>query len=91
VIYGGVGSDLLVGKDGADRLYGIDQADTIYGGLGNDTIGGGRGQDDLRGQQGNDTFYARDRQADRIVGWTGTDRAQIDLGLDRRSSIERLF
>jgi Ca2+-binding RTX toxin-like protein len=91
MIYGGSGSDSIIGKDGADRLFGIDQADAIYGGRGNDTIGGGRGRDDLRGQEGNDTFYARDRQADRIVGWTGFDRAQIDRSLDRRSSIERLF
>jgi Ca2+-binding RTX toxin-like protein len=90
-IYGGEGGDFILGKDGADRLFGLDQADTIIGGFGNDMIGGGRGQDDLRGQQGNDTFYARDGQADRIVGWTGYDRAQIDRGLDRRSSIERLF
>jgi Ca2+-binding RTX toxin-like protein len=90
-IYGGLGRDSLGGMDGSDRLFGIDQPDTILGGLGNDTIGGGRGEDDLRGQEGNDTFYARDRQTDRIVGWTGTDRAQIDRGLDRRSSIERLF
>jgi Ca2+-binding RTX toxin-like protein len=92
VIYGGVGPDFfLSGTGGSDRLYGGDQVDNVYGGLGNDTIGGGRGQDDLRGQEGNDTFYARDRRADRIVGWTGTDRARIDRGLDRRSSIERLF
>jgi Ca2+-binding RTX toxin-like protein len=92
VIYGGVGPDVfLSGTGGSDRLFGLDQADNIYGGLGNDTIGGGRGQDNLRGQEGNDTFYARDRQADLVVGWTGTDRAQIDRGLDRRSSIERLF
>jgi Ca2+-binding RTX toxin-like protein len=90
-IYGGLGRDYLFGGDGADRLFGIDQADTIFGGLGGDTIVGGRGEDVLRGQEGNDMFYARDRQADRIVGWTGTDRARIDRGLDRRSSIERLF
>jgi Ca2+-binding RTX toxin-like protein len=90
-VYGGLGYDILWGTGGSDRLFGIDQGDTIVGGFGNDTIGGGRGEDDLRGQEGNDTFYARDRQADRIVGWTGFDRARIDRGLDRRSSIERLF
>jgi Ca2+-binding RTX toxin-like protein len=37
VLYGGTGSDLLLGRDGNDVLYGGTGADAMYGGAGDDT------------------------------------------------------
>jgi Ca2+-binding RTX toxin-like protein len=100
VLAGLDGSDRLEGEAGDDRLYGGEGSDDgavaggqglLDGGPGNDRIGGGPGRDLLEGWEGNDILYARDGSRDRVRGRQGYDRAQIDRGLDARSSIERLF
>jgi Ca2+-binding RTX toxin-like protein len=91
VVRGGLGTDFLEGGAGADRLIGGAGADTVFGQSGRDRITGSAGRDQLLGGLGNDVFFARDGFRDQVAGQTGTDRARIDRGLDRRSSIERLF
>lgn len=66
-IYGGWGSDVLVGSDkdnmihggnaGADKLYGGNGYDKLYGYTGWDTIYGERGDDLMVGGDGNDSLY----------------------------------
>ena len=62
---GGIGNDILLGRDGEDDvrggtgndvLLGEGEADTLKGGAGNDTLDGGVGADILFGEAGNDTF-----------------------------------
>jgi serralysin len=64
-IYGGKGSDDLVGFDGNDQIFGdngndqlsgFDGNDQLNGGNGNDTLIGGAGADILTGGNGVDTF-----------------------------------
>jgi Ca2+-binding RTX toxin-like protein len=90
-IFGGFGNDILRGRAGNDRIDGGPGRDLASGDRGNDTLRGDRGRDTLKGRVGNDILLARDGQVDRVGGGTGYDRARIDLGLDTRSSIERLF
>jgi Ca2+-binding RTX toxin-like protein len=90
-VRGGGGNDEVFPGAGGDRIWGGEGRDQLVGGLGGDTITAGPGRDFLAGEEGNDTFYARDRAADTLWGGPGHDRARIDVGLDRRSSIERLF
>ena len=91
VVRGGPGDDELFGGPGADRLIAGAGADTAFGQSGLDRIKGRAGHDQLLGGLGNDVFFARDGVRDELAGQAGTDSARIDPGLDRRSSIERLF
>lgn len=95
-IYGGphdagFGDDRIYGQDGNDILSGQGARDRVSGGNGDDVITGGTGEDSLTGGDGNDVIYARDGETDRIWGQTGFDRAHIDPGRDRVSTVERFF
>jgi RTX calcium-binding nonapeptide repeat (4 copies)/WD40-like Beta Propeller Repeat len=71
---GTAGRDVLCGGSGPDTLRGNGGDDILVGNGGNDRLYGGSGNDDLR---------ARDGRRDAVVdGQTGTDDAQIDVGLD---------
>ena len=88
---GGARNDFLFGGRGSDILIGGDRSDDLWGQRGNDRILAGRGRDTSLGGSGNDTFYARDGFRDAIGGGPGTDRARIDVGLDRLRRVERRF
>ncbi|MET4520159.1 Ig-like domain-containing protein, partial [Bradyrhizobium sp. I1.7.5] len=51
---GGLGQDLLLGKDGSDWLSGGEGDDLLVGGNGNDVLEGGAGSDLISGGSGND-------------------------------------
>jgi Ca2+-binding RTX toxin-like protein len=98
-LFGGDGDDLLVGRGGNDELQGWRGADRLYGGPGRDLIAGmwrvespehGRGRDLMVGGTGNDSLWAADGKPDRLLGGAGRDEAEIDVGVDRIASIERL-
>ena len=91
VLQGGPGDDVICGLDGPDRIGGGPGNDVLIGGAGDDVISGGPGADRLDGGAGDDTLRARDGAPDRVVGGAGRDRARVDVGLDRLSSIERRF
>lgn len=82
-LYGGAGSDYLMGEAGNDWVYGgsgndnltgDDGSDRISGGYGNDTIYGGNGDDSLFGQSGDDKLDGG-AGADYFVGGSGNDTA----------------
>ena len=65
-LFGGRGSDILVGTDGDDILKGgigrdivdgLNGNDYVRGGPGDDQIGGQRGSDILRGGKGDDVVF----------------------------------
>jgi Ca2+-binding RTX toxin-like protein len=85
------GSDRIHGRDGNDTLRGCGGNDLIRAGGGADVVLGGSRNDTLWGEAGNDTLYARDGRRDALHGGTGHDRARIDRGVDRITSIARLF
>ena len=55
-IRGGLGDDLLDGRDGDDRLIGDDGADRLVGGSGGDLLQAGDDDDDLAGGSGGDSM-----------------------------------
>jgi uncharacterized delta-60 repeat protein len=63
----------------------------IRGGAGADTLTGSEGVDRIDGGTGDDTILARDGAADIVVGGSGTDLAQLDEAIDRRSGVETLL
>jgi len=63
----------------------------IHSGRGNDTVHGDGGRDGLFSGYGRDTFFARDRQRDRLDGGPSRDRARIDRRLDLRKRVEAFF
>ncbi|WP_211340295.1 cadherin-like domain-containing protein [Amphritea balenae] len=67
-LQGGVGDDIIIGKDGqSNELFGADGNDVLYGGDGNDILTGGAGDDLLIGGAGLDTF-----------DWNGGDQGTAD-------------
>lgn len=56
IIDGGIGDDVIFGRDGADSLSGGDDDDQVYGEVGNDSISGGNGTDQLYGGNGDDSI-----------------------------------
>jgi Ca2+-binding RTX toxin-like protein len=91
-INGNGGNDKLYGESGKDRIYGNGGADVLDGGASNDRLDGGAGRDAFFGQGGDDTIFARDGVGGELVsGGSGDDRAQIDTGLDRLSSIKTIL
>jgi len=88
-LYGGNGSDGIIGSAAADWLYGEAGDDTIAGGDGNDQITDGTGIDLLYGDGGNDKFKqqaATDMtggDADDIHGGAGTDTVDYSLRTER--------
>src|SRR4051812_5733553 len=55
---GGLGDDLLIGRDSADILLGGDGTDRLVGNAGNDRLDGGGGNDQLDGGLGDDLLLA---------------------------------
>lgn len=82
VLWGFLGSDILVGLGGVDELNGGEDNDIIYGDdtarsdsfseAGDDTIYAGNGDDSAYGGAGNDTIYGEDG-SDAIYGDSGSD------------------
>jgi serralysin len=73
-LFGGSGSDTLVGDDLLNRIYAGKGDDRIYGYGGNDRLSGGPGNDIISGGDGNDLFLAGDDTGnDRYVGGPGND------------------
>ncbi|MGH6718067.1 MAG: calcium-binding protein [Alphaproteobacteria bacterium] len=72
-IFGGAGTDTLLGGKGNDSLWGRDGADTLIGGAGNDTLFGQDGDDTLLGGDGDDRLLAG-AGTDWIDGGPGSDR-----------------
>ncbi|MDK4806194.1 MAG: M10 family metallopeptidase [Novosphingobium aromaticivorans] len=73
-LFGGSGSDTLVGDDLLNRIYAGKGDDRIYGYGGNDRLSGGPGNDIISGGDGNDMFLAGDDTGnDRYVGGPGND------------------
>jgi TolB protein len=88
VVRGTSHADRLVGTPAGDVLLGEGGDDLMLGRGGSDLILPGYGKDDVQGGRGNDWIYARDGQADRLVGGAGVDRTDADR-VDRLRSIER--
>ncbi len=87
-IVGGPGDDRIHGGSGNDWIRGEEGDDTIWAGAGDDDVKPGPGHDAVYGMWGNDSLWARDSASDVLDGGPGTDRAQIDAGLDVSSAIE---
>ncbi|MEL6477964.1 MAG: hypothetical protein AAFR17_11615 [Pseudomonadota bacterium] len=85
---GGIGDDLIDGRDGSDSLIGHEGDDTIFGGAGNDTIDGGADSDTVFGGSGGDRFFLGSGE-DTISGGSGAD--SIDLGTFETGQTLRLF
>ena len=78
-LYGGSGSDRLVGNAAGNMLSGLGGNDTLQGGYGSDYLIGGAGADRLYGEANNDALSAKDGTRDvRIDGGSGTDKASRD-------------
>jgi hypothetical protein len=88
---GTAGKDFICGLEGNDRLDGKAGQDLVQGGPGDDRVVGSAGHDELRGGTGSDLLLARDRSRDLVLGGAGRDRARIDRGFDRTSSVETLL
>ena len=91
VVWGGVGSDRLVGTGAHNVLWGNFGNDTIDGGTGNDHLEGSEGNDVIDGQIGRDTIFGgagNDRinggpDEDLVFGGSGNDRIfTVDLDAD---------
>lgn len=80
-IFGGAGSDTLVGGTANDVIYGGSEADTLQGMLGNDSLYGESGNDDLRGDSGDDFLYGGEGR-DTLEGSTGNDMLNGMVGND---------
>jgi Ca2+-binding RTX toxin-like protein len=100
VLEGRAGNDILRGTrapdsvgggPGDDLIRGGGRADSLSAGRGDDRLVGDAGQDRLRAGRGQDVLFARDHQRDRVNGGPGRDRARIDEGLDRVTSIAEFF
>lgn len=57
ILYGGVGSDLLIGDKGNDKLYAGSSIDYLYGGQGNDELYNYQDTAYLYGGKGHDTYF----------------------------------
>jgi len=91
VLYGGEGTDTILGQGGNDVIHGGHDPDAIEGGIGNDfirggtggdAITGGDGSDVLRGGFGDDTLHGTDGSPgnDSLNGKGGTDTCDADTG-----------
>lgn len=78
MLYGGDGSDLLVGQMGQDVLFGGSARDELQGGDGNDLLYGEQDNDNLFGQVGDDVLYGGDGD-DYLQGFTASNEAQQAL------------
>jgi RTX calcium-binding nonapeptide repeat (4 copies) len=82
LIYGNLGSDLLVTQGGNDSVLGGQDTDYIDGGDGDDRLNGNKGYDYLYGEGGNDTINGGEYW-DFLIGGAGQDVLTGDLGVDR--------
>ncbi len=71
-LIGGQGNDTLVGGNGADSLVGGLDDDALFGGNGNDSLNGVQGDDVLSGGAGNDTLVG-DQGDDTLTGGSDND------------------
>ena len=71
-IYGGAGSDVLIGGAAADRIFGEAGRDRLFGRRGNDYLDGGEGRNRLFGNAGNDVLRGI-HVLDRLFGGQGID------------------
>ncbi|MEX0279861.1 MAG: hypothetical protein AB3N13_01590 [Arenibacterium sp.] len=85
-INGGIGDDVIRGKDGNDTLIGHEGDDRMYGGAGNDILDGGSGDDELRGGSGNDRLivgfedsYVRGGGGRDTIDLAGVTAASVNL------------
>ena len=69
-LYGGRGSDILLGGLGDDRIFGEEGRDLLFGRKGNDFLDGGSGRNTLFGNKGNDALNGI-RGLDRLFGGRG--------------------
>ncbi len=88
LLYGGAGSDLLLGAEaedflfgqgGNDRLIGGAHHDFLYGGTGNDSLFGGKGNDVLEGGLGADMFDVS-QGSDIVVDFNASQGDRISFG-----------
>lgn len=77
---GGGGDDRLEGGPGPDVLLGQAGDDILDGGRDNDLLIGGEGDDLLFGGPGNDTLIGGPGNDQKMVGGTGNDLFQFQLG-----------
>lgn len=89
-LYGGAGSDTLIGGSGRDQLFGQAGNDTLlgkggndllFGGADNDTLTGGDADDQVFGESGNDRLvWNPGDDTDLNEGGTGTDTIEVNGG-----------
>lgn len=84
-IWGGAGSDSLMGSQLNDRIWGDDGDDILSGLGGNDCVTGGAGQDVVTGNDGDDYVAANDGEPDTINGGRGENSETSD-SLDNLSN-----
>jgi Ca2+-binding RTX toxin-like protein len=80
-IRGGLGDDLLDGRDGNDLLFGAGGDDLLIGGGGDDALSGDAGDDDLSGGSGHDGLNGG-FDNDRLTGGSGNDQLDGGAGAD---------
>ena len=73
-VFGGAGSDTMIGSDRRDSFVGQDGNDSLFGGIGRDTMSGGLGSDLLQGG-GDDDLLIGDAGVDRMNGGSGQPRS----------------
>jgi VCBS repeat-containing protein len=89
-IFGGSGSDYLVGATGNDVIFGEEGNDTILGGGGDNYMDGGMGNDNIAARNGNDILIGGigidhlngGSGHDLLLGGTGGDKLVGGLGRD---------
>ncbi len=79
---GGLGDDVIHGRDRADKLFGMDGDDELRGGSGRDALYGGDGDDRLFGGSGRDLLEGGDGD-DVLYGGSGRDALYGGVGADR--------
>jgi Ca2+-binding RTX toxin-like protein len=80
-VFGGAGSDSLIGGSRSDELHGGDGDDVLQGRRGVDLLFGGDGDDQLYGQQYNDWMYGGTGD-DTLLGNDGNDVINGGTGAD---------
>ena len=81
VLWGGPGTDTLIGTENEDRINGGPGDDSLVGNGAADTMFGGSGKDTLEGDAGDDVLYGQ-RDDDSLKGGIGDDSLRGDDGDD---------
>ncbi len=95
-IYGGGGSDVILGEDGEDLIYGQNGNDTVDGGNDDDEIYGGRSDDDLAGSAGSDYLDGNSgddvldggTEGDHLIDLDGADTLYGAAGNDHLDALD---